>query len=388
MKHLVYVTDMNMGGANPAEKAVPRSGYANIGIELCRGLTKQGYEVKVLGLGYTGQEHGESFSIIPCNDIQNVVGYTNNLKFLWNVDAVIVALDIHRFQETLFPAIKQMELKYICITPLESDPLCQTWSNLLSQMDKVFFISQLGADEAQKAGVSAEHIEIGVDTKSWRLRTEEEYKQIRKSLGIEEDEFVILTVADNQERKNLGRGFQIASDLKKLHGVKIRHILVTREKSLVGWRLYDLAYELDISSELIVFNNGIPFQDLYALYCGADVYLSCSKGEGLGYPILEAMSVGVPVVANSAGALTELLGEDRGWLVKYSTENPPYYDPFGNQRRYDILVADGVKAMLNVRNNPGETLTRTINARTFVEGRTWEKPTAQLAKAVEELNGV
>jgi len=249
-------------------------------------------------------------------------------------------------------------------------------------MDKVFFISQLGADEAQKAGVEAEHIEIGIDTKAWKLRTEEEYQQIRKSLGIEPDEFVILTVADNQERKNLGRGFQIVAGLKNL-GVKVRHILVTREKSLVGWKLYDLAYTLDISSELIVFNNGIPFQDLYLLYCGADVYLSCSKGEGLGYPILEAMAVGVPVVANEAGALPELLADKRGWIVPYDNW---YYDPFGNQRRYDISVDSAIAILHELKDM--STLEYTANARAFVESRTWDKPSKQLADAIEELDGV
>src|SRR5512139_2725128 len=120
--HLIYISDFNMGGQSSAEQAIPRSGYANIGIELCRGLTKLGHETKVLGLGYTGQEHWENYSIIPCNSLQDVVGYVNNLKFLWKVDAVIVALDIHQYQESIFPMIRKMGLKYVCITPLESDP--------------------------------------------------------------------------------------------------------------------------------------------------------------------------------------------------------------------------------------------------------------------------
>jgi glycosyltransferase involved in cell wall biosynthesis len=83
---------------------------------------------------------------------------------------------------------------------------------------------------------------------------------------------------------------------------------------MVGWKLYDLAYELDLSSELRVFQSGMPFADLYALYCAADAYLSCSKGEGLGIPVMESMAIGIPVVANTTGALTELLQmiED-GW---------------------------------------------------------------------------
>lgn len=381
-KNIIYVTDMNMGGVNSAEQAVPRSGFANIGIELCRGLCELGHNVKVLGLGYTGQEHDEPFSIVPCNTLNDVGGYMNNLKFLWNADVVVVAMDIHRYQEAIFPVSKKVGLKYVCITPLESDPLCITWANLLREMDKVFFISKFGADEARKAGVKAEHLDVGIDTKSWRLRTEEEYKQIRKSLGIDDEEFVVITVADNQERKALGRGFQILKELKELHGVKLKHILVTREHSQVGWKLYDLAYELDLSSELKVFQNGMPFADLYALYCGADAYLSCSKGEGLGVPIMESMSIGIPVVANSVGALTELLSEDRGWLVKW---NSWYYDPFGNQKRYDISIEDAVKKLLQVMEFSSDVVTKTHNARKFMEGKSWKRSSKQLSDAIETL---
>jgi len=382
---IVYVTDMNIGGSNSAEAAVSRSGYANIGFSLCRGLEELGHEVKVLGLGYTGQEHSEKFSIVPCNTMQDVAGYMNNLKYLWGIDVVVVALDIHNFQEQIFPVAQKLKLKYICVTPLESDPLCITWANLLRKMDKVFFISQFGADEAKKAGIEAEHIEIGIDTESWRLRTEEEYKKIRQSLGIEDDEFVIMTVADNQERKALGRGMQIVADLKNLHGVKVQHILVTREHSMAGWKLYDLAYELGISSEFRVFQRGMPFQDLYTLYCAADVYLCCSKGEGLGVPIMESMCVGIPIVANTTGALPELLSNDRGWLAEYDNW---YYDPFGNQKRYDISVSDAIEQIMHVKSNQNEVVRRTANARKFMESKSWSKSVRQLAKAIEEVNGV
>jgi glycosyltransferase involved in cell wall biosynthesis len=394
MKHVLYVTDMNMGGANSADNATPRSGYANIGIELCRRLVQMDIDVKVLGLGYTGQEHGEKFPIVPCNNLQDVAGYINNLRFQWfdadhdlekgeGVDTVIVALDIHNFQEQLFPAVKGMNIKYICITPLESDPLCISWANLLKEMNKVFFISQFGTDEAIKAGVEAEHLEIGINTKAWRLRTKEEYDKIRESLGYEKDDFVILTVADNQERKALGRGMEIVSKLKS-DGVQAKHILVTREHSMVGWKLWDLAWELNISPDLKVFNNGVPFADLYGLYCAADVYLSCSKGEGLGLPVMEAMCVGVLVVANKTGALPELLADGRGLIVDWQSW---YYDPFGNQRRYDISVDDAVENMMAlVSMHNGETWTQeTIKARKFMENKDWGKSAKQLKDAIEAL---
>lgn len=385
-RHIIYISDFSMGGADSAEKAIARSGYSNIGMELCKRLAAIGYDVKVLGIGYTGQEYNENFSIIPCSTLQDVGGTMNNLKYIWGVDVVICALDINFFQEQIFPAAQQLGLKYICITPLESDPLCITWSAMLSKMDKVFFISQFGTDEAIKAGVSAEHIEIGIDTVSWRVRTEEEYSKIRTTLGFSKEDFVVLTVADNQERKNLGHGFQIVKGLKDA-GVPVKYILVTRENSMVGWKLYDLAYSTNLSSELRVFQSGMPFQDLYMLYCAADALLLPSKGEGLGLPVMEAMSVGVPVVATQTGAIPELLGNnERGWVVPFDYW---YYDPFGNQKRYFISVPKAVESMMEViaQNQDGKIVDKLLKARQFMEAKNWDKPAEQIHKAIEGMFG-
>jgi glycosyltransferase involved in cell wall biosynthesis len=50
-------------------------------------------------------------------------------------------------------------------------------------------------------------------------------------------------------------------------------------------------------------------EELAALYGSADVLLFPSTGEGFGWPVLEAMTCGLPVVASSIPALSELVGE-------------------------------------------------------------------------------
>ena len=53
----------------------------------------------------------------------------------------------------------------------------------------------------------------------------------------------------------------------------------------------------------------VPVGDLPALYAGAAVLMFPSHDEGFGLPALEAMACGCPVVASTAGALPEVLGE-------------------------------------------------------------------------------
>lgn len=380
-KHIAYVTDMYMGDGfdNPTFK----SGYANLGVEICRQIVSYENEVKVLGYGYKGQEHREAYSIIPCAVLQDVVNNVDALRKMWRVDVVIVAFDIHSIQEKLIPVFKDMGLPYICITPLESDPLAPSWANLLQRVGEVLFISQFGANEAQKAGVDAKHLEIGIDTRSWRRRTAAEYVKARQAFGIQEDEFAVLTVADNQERKNLSDGAKIVKKLKEL-GVKVRHVLVTREISPVGWNLYDLAFDLGISAEMLVIRSGVPFEQLYIIYCTADAFLLCSSGEGLGVPILESMSVGVPVVANRTGAIPELLGEDRGWVIPSVFE---WKNPFGGQNRYFIDKDKAVEALLGIKDKHPDVNARVENARKYVESRSWEKTGRQIEEAVERVAG-
>ncbi|MDO8682420.1 MAG: glycosyltransferase family 1 protein [Armatimonadota bacterium] len=55
--------------------------------------------------------------------------------------------------------------------------------------------------------------------------------------------------------------------------------------------------------------NGVSRNDLVALYNGAAVLVFPSFAEGFGFPIVEAMACGTPVVCSNAGSLPEVAGE-------------------------------------------------------------------------------
>jgi glycosyltransferase involved in cell wall biosynthesis len=57
------------------------------------------------------------------------------------------------------------------------------------------------------------------------------------------------------------------------------------------------------------FLHGLPEDDLRALYRQADVFVFPSLSEGFGFPPLQAMACGVPVVASAIPALREVLGD-------------------------------------------------------------------------------
>lgn len=372
MPKILVVTDMDFSG----------SGYYYISVPLFTELTKMGHEVRIVGLSYQGQEHTYPFSIIPCKDTNDAHALVHNLCVLpqTSPDCIVVALDIP-LQISFFDKFAQYKKPYIAITPLENPPLTMSWVAPMFNFSWTFFISELGKQAALKAGLKkVDHIQIGIDTKFWHVPTPDEKKQFRKGMGIEEDEFVILTVADNQERKNLWAALKVTSELKK-HGRKVRHILVTRVDSPFGWKIRDLALSLGINQEVMTMNRGMPKENLWSLYAMSDVFLLTSKAEGLGLPVMEAMSSGLPVVGTDTGAIHELLDEGRGFLI---TPDYVFTDVWGNSDRAMFGITEGVNVIESLMGTPLAYIAAQ-KARSFVELLDWVTPAKQLHEKIEEL---
>jgi glycosyltransferase involved in cell wall biosynthesis len=96
---------------------------------------------------------------------------------------------------------------------------------------------------------------------------------------------------------------------RRLYDPKARLHLVGRSAS-ARYRsaLGAFVRELGLSGAVDVA-EGVSQAELSAYYRAADVFVSCSEHEGFCVPLLESMHHGVPVVAYSAAAVPETLGE-------------------------------------------------------------------------------
>jgi glycosyltransferase involved in cell wall biosynthesis len=77
-----------------------------------------------------------------------------------------------------------------------------------------------------------------------------------------------------------------------------------------GWNVEEV-YRVAALPELrgrVHFLGYVPIEDLPWLYRGASVFVYPSLGEGFGFPPLEAMACGVPVIASQGSSLEENLG--------------------------------------------------------------------------------
>lgn len=366
---ILYVSDFDLKG----------SGYMNIGVSLCTQLARQGYDVMALGLGYNGQEHYHPFRIVPTQQPSDIAPMVRQLlQSGLNIEALVVALDIPLQERIMMQLGIPGDLPYIGIFPIEAGPLCQTWAMGLLQMDERLIMSRFGQEELAAAGVHSTYIPVGLDTESWRPPTDEERALLRQGLGADEDTFVVLTVADNQERKNLSRSLEIFADFAQDHNAV--YWLVTRPKLPVGWKLEDYAMELGIFDRLAIWERGMPFKQLWSLYAAADAFLLTSKAEGLAMPVLEAMACRLPVVGTKCAAIEEHLQDGRGLLVE-----PDYVmvDPFGNSRRYFAGREDGARKLATLADQPGIKKAMTNQALGYVQARQWENAGQVLTEAIE-----
>lgn len=371
-KKILFISDASQEG----------SGYMNISTNLAVGLSKKGYDLKWIGLGYRGQQHYYPFSILPCGSFAEVNAEYHNMNAIWQPDLTICALDIPMQERMMRQVMSEKRIvPFLSIFPVEGDPLCMEWALNLSNMQGHMCISQFGTEECHNAGINADYIQIGIDTQSWRFPLPEEKSALRKKFGFEEDDLIILTVADNQERKNLSAALRIVTDLEKKLDKPIKYIMVTREFQPTGWRLRTLAQEFGYSG-LTIFERGLSFKDLLSVYFMADIFLITSKAEGLCMPVLEAQATGLPVFGTDCTALHELLCDGKGVLLPVAYT---HRDVYGNSRRYFVNEEVAVKKLALYLENEVRLEDFRDNGRKAVEARTWEITIEQLDKKIKEM---
>lgn len=114
----------------------------------------------------------------------------------------------------------------------------------------------------------------------------------------------ILHLGTLHPRKNILRlleAFQLlARDFPDLH-------LVLAGKK--GWLYEEILYQAEKLGGRVHFPGYIASQDLSLLLRRARLFILPSLYEGFGFPILEAMAAGTPVVCSSASALPEVAGD-------------------------------------------------------------------------------
>jgi glycosyltransferase involved in cell wall biosynthesis len=129
--------------------------------------------------------------------------------------------------------------------------------------------------------------------------------------GLEDGTTNLLFVGRVSPNKRHEDLIRLASYWKRFIAPDVRLLLVGKLPRRRHYfdALQALLYEEGFTPAEVVFTGHVDHDDLLAFYATARVFVSMSAHEGFGVPLVEAMLMGVPVLAYAATAVPHTLGE-------------------------------------------------------------------------------
>ncbi|WP_045386353.1 glycosyltransferase family 4 protein [Vibrio rotiferianus] len=152
---------------------------------------------------------------------------------------------------------------------------------------------------------------IGVDMEYFTFSVEDR-KVLRGELGIQDGEVMLLHVAELIPRKHHSVMFEALAKMKKTEALgNVKYVVVGSGPLLT--ELEQLSRQLKLNEHILFLGYRT---DVKRLLSASDVLVLSSKQEGLPRCVMEAMSVGKPVIASNIRGNSDLLQSGAGILVE------------------------------------------------------------------------
>jgi glycosyltransferase involved in cell wall biosynthesis len=143
---------------------------------------------------------------------------------------------------------------------------------------------------------------------------QEQAEEVKKTLGLKAP--YLLNVGTLEPRKNIPFLVQVFEHLSAFPGELVL-------AGMRGWKDEPILASLRDSprADRIRYLGYVDDRWLPGLYAGSELFVFPSLYEGFGFPPLEAMACGTPVVASQGGSLPETLGEAAVLVPGYDAEH-------------------------------------------------------------------
>jgi len=184
----------------------------------------------------------------------------------------------------------------------------------LKACDRVIAYGRWASTVLKSVRTTVAYLPHGLSLQAYAPVSEEEQAWARAELGpsLKRHDLIIGCVATNQPRKDLGLYFQALSDLAG-RGLPVYGWLHT-DVMVKAWSIPQLVEDCELAKRVTVSMTAYTDRQLAALYQACAVTIAPGLGEGFGYPIVESLANGVPVVHGDCGGGRELVPK-REWRV-------------------------------------------------------------------------
>lgn len=154
---------------------------------------------------------------------------------------------------------------------------------------------------------------MGIDLSRFPSTSFENKILLRKKYNFSKSDFLLVYVAEFSKRKNQKFLLDSINKLLKEGFGDIKLVLLGDGKLLDELKIY--AENLGISNNVVFVGYT---KDTCTYYQISDVCVSSSRSEGLPFNIMEAMSVGLPIIASNVKGHSDLvIQNENGFLFEY-----------------------------------------------------------------------
>lgn len=178
----------------------------------------------------------------------------------------------------------------------------------IERFDEVLAYGRWGSEILRTVRPKVSYLPHGLMLKTYtEAPTVEEATWVRSALGpyLRSTDTLIGCVATNQPRKDLGLFCHTLATMRD-RGQKVYGWLHT-DTLVKDWAVQQLLEDFGLMKSVTVSTPGYTDRQLALLYQVCDVTIAPGLGEGFGYPIVESLAAGTPVVHGDWAGGKELI---------------------------------------------------------------------------------
>lgn len=299
------------------------SGYSKCAYHICYGLQEYGHTI-----GHQSN-FGNLGGIIDDGRIKHFPqgsGFSEQELFInYSVekyDFIIAQYDIWVLSN-LPDLIRKHNAIFCPYVPLDHLAISPALKPKLDASFEIVAMCDYGEKLLREAGYkNISKIYHGVDTEIYKP-SEKTKEECRTALGFAPNDFVISMVQMNRTgRKDIPRQLEALSIFRQQNpDIPLKLYLHTLLNQNDGDKLIELInlnglQDITRTPPERDYVLGFSEEEMSRVYQGSDVVLHASNSEGFGFPIIESMACGTPVIAGDTTSMTEILKPTPEFLVK------------------------------------------------------------------------
>lgn len=362
------------------------TGYGRFSMEVNSRLVEMGVEIMAASMFHYGllpamyEGRRLPYWVAPLGQekwMQHFLQVINSFQ----PDIVCIIKDLS-YVELITTALAPYPIKRVVVTGVDGKPISPRWVSSLESASAVASFSQFGVDALAEEGITATQIAPGIDTDHFQPMDAEARLQLRRRLGIEDDMFVLLTVAQNQHRKAIPHMLQGYYRFAETHPDSL-FIMDMLPETLNGWDIPALCEQFGWDVSKLWFHEQVKDLTMAERYALADAHTVLSHREGWSLPLVEAMACGVVSLAMDWCSGSEICGDGKGILIDpldyFTVSN------WGNALNYHPDVVDFAEKLGWLYDHPDEKQQIVSKGMAWARTLTWDTASQQLYAIFQDV---